>query len=1677
MKKKLTNLSVRNLIIEKTITKKLFVICVILLLSFSSYSQTNFMGEYESEKVYYDSLVQVLGPDSMDGTGYKQFYRRYNYWRPKLSSTYDYDDYQNDLIEYVRSYSPPQHTLNKWHLIGPNNIPVGGSSRGTGQIHYIFSSSNNSGYYSCSPVGGLFRLNSSIDYWSNLTDTNLPRSGVSSICRTNVVEQAIYITTGNGEGYRNKKIWQSSIGVYKSTDGGTSWQNLGLAYDPFTDIPILHMRKVICVEKAVENPHIIVTTTEGLFETQDVNSTEPEWNKLIPGEFYDVIPDLKDTAIIYAAGSNKTGIYKYNLVSSVSTKIFDIDTLTYPFEDIEFPEQRRISLNMSPAADSLLFAVVALRDNSYSTLLRYNLNTGKWHRLEIDKNFNGYERKMGWTIRPQLNDSNQLQIIGRNVNPLMLITNGLSNDTIANIRKVWSSDINPHADLHYLLIEDNDSVIWAGTDGGIYKGYFVNDTLIDWNYLSNGLGVSTVNYVDADYSGKFVTSGQFDCGSNTYNSEDEFHWVPFNKFGGDGYQNIVSDENDFYLSAFDGQVHNFYQNTDISMYMGSHTTIKPDCSQDTTETPNANFDTYYVKVGDNFYAAGTKEVMKYDNGVWSNWSNFNSQIGCAKSGTWKVAAKDVNGVHQIYTSTYQYPDTIQYIFKSINGGGPSVNKWVKIKNTPSTGWISSLQISSNNPDSLLLAIQKKIYAVNSSNPNSPNWYDLTYNLNAGNINSITYNGGKTWIAAEYGVYYLVDGSQEWIDYSDNLPNCEIRDIKVKNKRVYVATYGRGVWLASSPSCGNIAVNDTISNGETVGPNLTKRFYGDVIIPSGNTYTIYGTVEMATDCRIIVERGAKLIIDGGKITKACPDFWPGIELRGNSNAIQDTINQGWVIIKNNGTIEYAKTGIETIKYDSAGRQDVSFTGGVIQAENAIFRNNITSVSMYAYPKSYALFPILNNKSYFKFSTFEWDTAFYDFGESPKEHLQLVEVRGVELTGNLLTNKLSRNYPYPVSQNKFGIGIAVYNAGFFANGDGIDPESSNIFRNLEYGIKTFAYFGTNKPIEIQYNLFEYNQTGCYISAESYLAINKNIFVIRSGENNISSDGYSGLYLDACTGYQVEQNEFISNYSPNWSQSAPRCYGLVVNNSGPEDNMIYNNKFFNLGYATIAQNQNKDKKRLTGLQYKCNLFQDNFSDISVTWSEQEENNGIAEHQGSAANDTTAPAGNLFSQLGKYNYSDINNSGNYFYYHLPHPALSLSYPISPIYYSSSTVQLNFNTNNTYWTPTKGCPSNFKEKTKTEIETAINSSTEMALLYSDTLQLKIDNGNTTSLNLGVTTSTIDETSEIRTQLLDASPYLSDTVMVSAVTKEEVLPNSIITEILSSNPHSSKSTKIIEGLNNRDNPPSENEMSLIMSNDTIIGNKELLESKYSYYSSQKQQNVNELIRFMLKDSTNNNIIDSIVYQMQKISTPYSYYLQAMANFDKMDSIGVVNKLNMVTSDFDLDDRENEVLAGFEEYFDFLLEMQSNGTNIENIDSLGIARLYNIMENHTNLPQAYARNILIKTTGFKYNEPYILPDTTSTEKSSYRKYSNNSGQEKNKNYLTLYPNPANSFITVEYKTPLKMNGSIEITTIDGIFVNSYQVNDIWGEKVIDLRDFVGGVYIVKLLSNGNLIQSEKFIKIY
>ncbi|MDP2723904.1 MAG: T9SS type A sorting domain-containing protein [Bacteroidales bacterium] len=1645
-----------------------------------SYAQSEFLSETNQQKTYYDSIVAVLGPDSMQGTGYTQYQRRYRYWAPKLNSNFDYADYQSDLLDYTNSYKQIENlnTEPTWHLIGPNDVPATGTgAEGTGQIHYIYKDPHDitgKTVFACSPVGGLFRSTNDGTTWVNAgTDKGLPRSGVSSILIDSKSSSTWYVSTGNGEGFSGEKAWQTAIGVWRTNDNGKNWKNIGLDKDD-QGSPIYHMRKIIEIPNNTDSTHLIVTTTAGLYHSRNANSETPTWDTLKRGQFYDVVQDVNNPDIIFASGSNRTGIFKYNLGTNAYSKIFDIDTITFPYDTMVLtrPELRRISLKIPQVNSNFLFAVVSMRAYNYTAIYRYDISNNIWHKFFTQANFNGYGRKLGWAIRPD--SIGKLQILGRDVEQLFRFSNGLSNDSSVLLKRIEFENDIPHHDTHFLWVEDNNQIIWAGTDGGVYKGRFVNDSTIFWESKNYGMGVATVEYIDA-YSDQFnidefVTSGQFDCGSNTYRSENGIDWNIQEKSAGDGYQNIILTDNWYYLSSQVGRVLKFNQSNQSALSMGTYT------SCDTTNTTlqmYGNWDTYYVNINDTLYAAGTKEVLKYYNSAWHEWSDFEQQIGCAKSGTWKVAAKrKSNGVHQIYASARQDPTGFHYLYKSINGGGHDINKWVKIDSTPLSGSISSIAIT-NNTDSVLVSIGSKIYSVNTLDPAHPVWYNITNGLDAGSINSIyrEYNYA-TWLATERGVYYKINGTNSWIDYTNNLPNCEAKDIRVtSNKKVYVGTYGRGVWYASTPRCGNVEGTHYTAPGESIGLAFTRNYYGNIVVPTGNTYTIYGTLKMAADCKIIVEPGAKLIVDGGTITNACPDLWDGIEVWGNSNAVQDTINQGWVILKNQATLQYAKKGI-TVGKSGYSIVDLNFTGGVIQAEDAHFKNNTSSIAILPYPHVEYRFAIVDNKSYFKNCTFTFDSTYYFFDDTPRSHVQLTEVLGVLFEGNLFENNVSPSF---AAGNKRGVGIAASQSGFKVVGAAMS-EKRNTFNNLYYGITTRDIFLNNKPIIIDRADFNKNRTGCYMGASTFVSVTNCVFNARIFYEGLPGDLYSGLYLDNCTGYQVEENTFSSNYN----SGLPYGYtsvGLVVNNSGPEDNLVYKNTFTKLLFATVAQNHNRSYNTLgKGLQYKCNVFENNYQDISVTWDGQpSELNGIALNQGNKTNEITAPAGNLFSQQGTLSFSDFDNRGEDVWYHMPYWGLSSDFKIKPVFVDTAKVHLNYNNYLTNWRPDLGCPSNLGGKTKSELLSLIADNELNSAIYSDSLSTMVDQGNTTALTLDVATSLPPETMQLRDQLLAASPYLSDTVMVSAAEKEDVLPNSIITEVLTANPQSVRAENVLNSLDARINPPSKSEMASLYANDTIMGAKEILESKQAFYTSNMVDAVNGLIRKYMSDSMLVDINDSIETVLSIINSPDSYYKRAFCNYYSGDSAGVLNMLAQIPYSFELSTYQTDLHSGYEDYFELLLELSSQGKRPTEVDSTQKTLLYSIMQNTNEILQAYCRNMLIATDGLVYNEPYIFPDTAST-KSLHVKDHDDTFVSESSDFLRLYPNPAKEYITVEYQLPYSFkDGIIEIFNANGLNIEVMKLDKNWGQKIIDLRTYKSGSFTIRLRNGGKTLQSIKFIK--
>lgn len=151
--------------------------------------------------------------------------------------------------------------------------------------------------------------------------------------------------------------------------------------------------------------------------------------------------------------------------------------------------------------------------------------------------------------------------------------------------------------------------------------------------------------------------------------------------------------------------------------------------------------------------------------------------------------------------------------------------------------------------------------------------------------------------------------------------------------------------------------------------------GGLTVKSGYDLTVKCTLHIAEDARIIVEPNAKLIIDGGVLTKNGDSRWDGIYVLGDNTKSQ-TVHPtyfGTVILKNGAVVEHAKEALNNFGLTSGGGIDWGTRGGVIQATETTFRNNRRSAQFLAYTNTTSQGNPINDKGFSTAAPSRWMTT--------------------------------------------------------------------------------------------------------------------------------------------------------------------------------------------------------------------------------------------------------------------------------------------------------------------------------------------------------------------------------------------------------------------------------------------------------------------------------------------------------------------------------------------------------------------------------------------------------------------------------------------------------------------------------------------------------------------------------
>ncbi|MFI5172694.1 MAG: T9SS type A sorting domain-containing protein [Chitinophagales bacterium] len=166
----------------------------------------------------------------------------------------------------------------------------------------------------------------------------------------------------------------------------------------------------------------------------------------------------------------------------------------------------------------------------------------------------------------------------------------------------------------------------------------------------------------------------------------------------------------------------------------------------------------------------------------------------------------------------------------------------------------------------------------------------------------------------------------------------------------------------------------------------------------------------------------------------------------------------------------------------------------------------------------------------------------------------------------------------------------------------------------------------------NIFDNNYRGYFLSGSVLSETNQNTFIV------MPENSAYGLYLEASTAYDVKENIFTKDDADLYVTA-----GMVINNSGTGDNLIYKNSFSLLNEGSIAMKVNGSSGPDHGLVLKCGDYQTSWIDMAVV-TQGGVTGSIHPDQGGClgfgeTDYLTAPANNLFTDP-----EDITTHGQIF-------------------------------------------------------------------------------------------------------------------------------------------------------------------------------------------------------------------------------------------------------------------------------------------------------------------------------------------------------------------------------------------------------------------------------------------------
>ncbi len=657
--------------------------------------------------------------------------------------------------------------------------------------------------YAGTAGGGVWKSNDAGTTFNPIFDDYCQSIGAVEV-DPNDPDNVVYV--GTGETWTRNSVSYGD-GLYKSTNGGTTWKKLGFDKSERIANIIVNPKNSNEVYVAVLGALWSDSKERGVYKSSDAGET---WEQILyvdektgaadmtmdpnnPSTLYASMWEFRRTGWSFSSGGENSALYKSTDAGKTWNKIHN-----------GFPEGQlgRLAIAVAPSDSNILYTVIEAEQPERKGLYRSDDAGENWKQLNND---------FGITVRPFY--FSRITVDPRN--PDIVVKGGLSGSISRDGGKTFKSLGNMHSDIHDIVFDINDSDrMYAGTDGGVYRSWNAGTTMeiVENMPLSQFYQISLDDAEPYNIYGGLQDNGSWYGPSSSSGGVNAGDW---NSIGaGDGFRVLKHLTKNIIYSEMQGAENVWRYDVDRKLVK----TIQP-LAQEGHAKLRYNWNApmaISAHQPDRFYM-GSQFLHKSED-MGDTWEIISPDLTTndltkqqqADSGGLSMDNSGAENHTTIFTIA-ESPLDANVIWVGTDDGNVQVtqdggktwtNTVANIKGLPKNTWTYHIEASVHSKETAYAVFDG--HTSGDMNPYTykttdfgKTWTNIISKDVVGttrNIQEDYENENLLFLGTEFGLYITVDGGKSWGKFTKNMPAVAVHfiDLHKRTNDIVMGTHGRGV---------------------------------------------------------------------------------------------------------------------------------------------------------------------------------------------------------------------------------------------------------------------------------------------------------------------------------------------------------------------------------------------------------------------------------------------------------------------------------------------------------------------------------------------------------------------------------------------------------------------------------------------------------------------------------------------------------------------------------------------------------------------------------------------------------------------------------------------------------------------------------------------------------------------